>query len=106
MRQWKSRKCEGGYDFDGDDGKKDGGSSSNKDDDDDSETSAKTLGNIEIKHAYLGTSPNIRLNLNFFVKLMKKVRLLFGAVVPAPEFVHSAVWVGENDASDDSVGAL
>lgn len=97
---------EGGYDFDGDDGKKDGGSSSNKDDDDDSEASAKTLGNIEIKHAYLGTSPNIRLNLNFFVKLMKKVRLLFGAVVPAPEFVHSAVWVGENDASDDSVGAL
>ena len=95
---------DGGYDFD--DGKKGGGSSSNKDDDDDSEKSAKSLGNIEVKHAYLGTSPNVRLNLNFFVKLMKKVRLLFGAVVPAPEFVHSAVWVGQDASSDDSVGAL
>ncbi|KAK8850279.1 hypothetical protein M9Y10_018408 [Tritrichomonas musculus] len=80
--------------------------SSHKDNDDDDESSAKTLGNIKINSVYLGTSPNIVVNLNIFVKLMRNARRLFGHVVPAPDFIHSAIWVGEKEPSDDTLGAI
>ncbi|KAK8881309.1 hypothetical protein M9Y10_004044 [Tritrichomonas musculus] len=87
-------------------GKKKKHGSSHKDDDSDDESSAKTLGNFDIKTVYLGTSPNIYVNLNFFITLMKKARNTFGRIVPAPEFIHSAIWVGKEGATDDSVGAI
>ena len=92
-------------DDDDEDGKKSGGSS-HKDNDDDSQTNAKALGNIEIESAYLGTSPNVYLNLNFLLTLMKNCRKLFGHIIPSPEMVHSAIWVGKKDATDDTLGAI
>lgn len=89
----------------GDDGS-DGGSSSHKDNDSEGEATAKTLGDIKIQSVYLGTSPNIYVNLNIFVSLMRKIRKTFGHIIPSPEFVHSAIWVGEKDAKDDSLGAI
>lgn len=89
------------------DGKKKGGSSSsNKDDDSQDEQSAKTLGNFDINSVYLGTSPNIYVNLQIFVTLMRKARKTLGHVIPPPDFVHSAIWVGEKEPTDDSVGAI
>lgn len=81
-----------------------GGSSSGSDSD--SGLSARSLGNMEIKSAYLGTSPNIIVNLNFVYSFMRRVRKAFGRAVPSPEIVHSAIWVGEANPTDKSVGAL
>ena len=36
---------------------------------------------------------------------MRKARKTFGRIIPSPDLVHSAIWVGENNANDDSVGA-
>lgn len=88
-----------------DSGKKHG-SSSHKDDDSEDEKSAKTLGDFKIDSVYLGTSPNIFVNLNFFVSFMKKIRKTFGHIIPSPELIHSAIWVGQKDANDDTVGAI
>lgn len=85
--------------------KKKKGGSSNKDEGYDPVFHAISVGNIDIKTAYLGISPNIIVNLNFFVDAMKKARKLFGHIVPPPDFVHSAIWVGDSD-SDESVGAV
>lgn len=84
----------------------DGGGSSSSDKDSDSGESARILGNIAIETAYLGTSSNIVFNLRFLSTFMQKLRKTFGRVVPAPEIVHSAIWVGSKDANDDSVGAV
>lgn len=81
-------------------------SSSNKDDDDD-QSSAKTLGNIDIKTVYLGTSPNIFLNLNFMVSFFRKIRKTFRHVIPPPDLIHSAIWVSKDcTVNDESLGAL
>ena len=94
---------ENGY---GDGKKKSHGSSSHKDNDDDL-SSAKTLGNVDINTIYLGTSPNIVFDLNFASAFFRKVRKTFGHVIPAPDLVHSAIWVGnDKDANDNSVGAI
>ncbi|KAK8845815.1 hypothetical protein M9Y10_020738 [Tritrichomonas musculus] len=92
----------------GDDGgkKKKSGSSSHKDNDDDSEASAKTLGNIDIETVYLGTSPNIVIDLNIMATLMRKVRLALGRVAPSPDFIHTGIWVGPKDATDSTRGAI
>lgn len=82
-------------------------SSSNTNSDEDDEISAKELGDFKIENVYLGTSPNIVVNLNVFATLMKKARNLFGHVIPPPDFIHSAIWIGKNDAiDDDSLGAV
>lgn len=86
------------------DKKSSGGSSSGSDSD--SGISAKTLGNMKIESVYLGTSANIVFNLNFMVSIMKRLRKTFGNVIPSPEIVHSAIWVGEQNANDDTVGAI
>ena len=86
--------------------KKSGSSHKDDDDDDDDESSAKTLGNIKINSVYLGTSPNIYVNLNIFVKLMRNARKLLGHVVPPPDFIHSAIWVGEKEPTDNTLGAI
>ena len=67
---------------------------------------AISLGNINISIAYLGLSPTIYVNLNFFIQIMKKARQFLGHIIPPPELVHSAIWVGESDASDDNIGAI
>ena len=95
-----------GYGFVKNDKKKSHGSS-HKDDDDDSKSSSKILGNFEIQSVYLGASPNIYYNFNVFASLMRKARKVFGHVIPAPDFVHSAIWIGqEKDVTDDSLGAI
>lgn len=86
-------------------GKKKGGSS-HSDDDDENELNAKTLGNFEIKTVYLGTSPNIVFNLNFVACLLRKARKMLGKVLPPPDLIHTAIWVGKEDANDDSLGAI
>lgn len=84
-----------------------GGSSSGKDDDSKDEVSARTLGNIKIKSVYLGTSPNIYVNLNVFLSMMRKARKTLGHIVPSPDFIHSAIWVCEDEEiTDESVGAI
>ena len=66
-----------------------------------------SLGNVNINAAYLGLSPTIYVNLNFFIKIMRKARQLFGHIIPLPEFVHSAIWVGKDEeVTDDSLGAI
>lgn len=74
--------------------------------DNDSGESARVLGNMNIETVYLGTSPNIYFNLNFFVSFMKTLRKKFGKIIPSPELIHSAIWVGEKNAKDDSKGAV
>lgn len=74
--------------------------------DNDSGESARVLGNMKIETVYLGTSPNIYFNLNFFVSFMKTLRKKFGKIIPSPELIHSAIWVGEKNAKDDSKGAV
>lgn len=70
-------------------------------------SSAKTLGNIEIKTVYLGKSPNIVFNLNFMLSFFRKVRKTLGHVVPSPDLVHSAIWVSKDaEVSENSVGEL
>lgn len=96
---------DGEDDDDGDEKKGKGKSSSGKDNDDTGK-SARTLGNIDIETVYLGTSPNIYFNFNFLVSFMKSLRKSFGCFLPSPELVHSAIWVGEKNAKDDSIGAL
>lgn len=86
--------------------KNDDGGSSSSNKDSDSGESARILGNIEIETAYLGTSSNIVFNLKFISNFMQKLRKTFGRVVPAPEIVHSAIWVGKKNANDDSIGAV
>ncbi|KAK8892614.1 hypothetical protein M9Y10_029853 [Tritrichomonas musculus] len=81
-----------------------GGSSSGSDSD--SGSSARTLGNLEIKSAFLGTTPNIIVNLNFLYSFMRTIRKAVGRAVPSPEIVHSAIWVGDANPSDNSVGAV
>lgn len=78
-----------------------GGGGSSSGSDSDSGLSARSLGNMEIKSAYLGTSPNIIVNLNFVYSFMRRVRKAFGRAVPSPEIVHSAI-----NSTDKSVGAL
>ena len=96
-----------GYGFDFGDEKKKSHGSSHKNDDDDSKSSSKILGDFEIKSVYLGASPNIYYNFNIFASLMRKARKVFGHVIPPPDFVHSAIWVGsEKDVTDDSIGAI
>lgn len=96
-----------GYGFNTNSGKKKGHGSSHKNDDDDSKSSSKTLGNIEIKSVYLGASPNIYYNFNIFASLMRKARKALGRIVPSPDFVHSAIWVGKDEeVTDDSLGAI
>lgn len=87
--------------FDGGDNGGKGGSSSNKDDDSEGEETAKTLGNIQIRSVYLGTSPNIYVNLNFFMALMKKARKIFGHILPSPDFIHSAIWISDDVEPND-----
>ena len=90
-----------------DDGKKKGSKSSSHKDDDSDQSSARTLGNVDINSIYLGTSPNIVLNLNFMLSFFRKVRKTLGHVVPAPDLVHSAIWVGKDkNPTDSSVGAI
>ena len=99
----KKHKCYLGCCDKNDDG--DGGSSSSGKDND-SGDSARILGNIAIETAYLGTSSNIVFNLRFLSTFMSKLRKTFGRVVPSPEIVHSAIWVGSKNAKDDSIGAV
>lgn len=80
--------------------------SSHKNNDDISEISAKTYHNFKIQSVYLGTSPNIYANLNIFADFMKRIRKTFGHIVPSPEFIHSAIWVGPKNATDDTYGAI
>ena len=37
---------------------------------------------------------------------MKNARKIFRHIIPPPDFVHSAIWVGESDSSDDCIGAI
>ncbi|KAK8864998.1 hypothetical protein M9Y10_010526 [Tritrichomonas musculus] len=95
---------DGGGDDDGN--KKKSGSSSYKDSDDD-HSWAKSLGNIEIRTVYLGTSPNIALNLNFMLSFFRKVRKTLGHIVPSPDLVHVAIWVSKDGTVfDNSVGTI
>lgn len=76
-----------------------------KDPNPDSRESARVLGDMTIETVYLGTTPDIYFNLQFFVSFMKKLRKIFGKVIPSPELLHSAIWVGPKNAEDDSIGA-
>ena len=84
--------------------KKSGGCSPK--DDKKQKSSSINLGNIEIRTAYLGISSTVFYNFNFLASLFRKVRKIFGHAIPPPDFVHSAIWVGEFDATDESIGAI
>ena len=61
---------------------------------------------MNIETVYLGTSQRIYLNLNLFASFAKILRKKFGKIIPSPELIHSAIWVGEKNAKDDSKGAV
>lgn len=92
--------------FNGNSGDNKGHKSSSHKDDDGSQSSAKTLNDFKIQTVYLGVSPNIIVNLNFFASLMRAARKTFGKIIPSPDLIHSAIWIGQKDATDDSVGAI
>lgn len=75
-------------------GEDDGGSSRSNGSDKKSQSNVKILGNIQLETVYLGTSSNIIVNLKFVMSLMHKVREIFGHLIPSPEIIHSAIWVG------------
>ena len=37
---------------------------------------------------------------------MKKIRKAFGHIIPSPDLIHSAIWVGPKNPNDNSVGAI
>lgn len=91
-------------DYDENNSRKKSYGSSHKNDDD--EKSAINLGDFEIQTIYLGTSPNIFFNLNVISRLMRPLRKLFGRIIPSPELVHSAIWVGNENAKNKSLCAI
>ena len=65
---------------------------------------ASDLGDFVVKAVYLGG--NACLDFEPGYQMMRAARRLFGKRIPAPNFQHTAIWFGENDAGDDSVGAI
>ncbi|KAK8847878.1 hypothetical protein M9Y10_018916 [Tritrichomonas musculus] len=86
--------------------KKKSGGCSKKNDAGIEKINSKVLGNFKIQKAYLGLSSSVYFNFKYFVNLMHNARKLFGHLIPPPDFVHSAIWVGESDADDSTVGAI
>lgn len=71
--------------------------------DSDSGLSARILGNFEIKSAFLGTTPNIIVNLNFVYSFVKTIRKSLGHVsFITRNIVHSAIWVSKSKSTDGS----
>lgn len=81
-----------------------GGSSSNNDNDINERFSSQLLGNIQIGSVYLGASKIIWLDFGY--KLMNVARKALGKLIPPPDFLHSAIWVGTQNPTDESLGAI
>lgn len=69
-------------------------------------SSSINLGNIMIQKVYLGLSSHIVYNLDFLINFMRRCRSIFGHIIPPPDYIHSAIWVGESDSNDDCLGAI
>ena len=60
------------------------------------------LGDYSITVAYLGASPIIDYAQPNHI--MNKARKVLGHIIPPPNIQHTAIWVGKNDNSDNSIG--
>lgn len=83
-----------------------GGSSSSKDDDDErsAKRSSYTLPNFRIKEVYVGASTILNFSLCF--KMMSKARRTLGKIIPPPNFLHTAIWVGPAHSNNQTLGAI
>lgn len=107
---WNDHIYEESNDYPSNDNKKKKGkkSSSNKNDDDDDDVSTKqslyTLTNFSIHDVYVGASTILDFPVGF--KAMQKARKTFGRFIPAPNFLHTAVWVGPYASHNKTLGAV
>ena len=65
---------------------------------------ADDLGDFVVTRVYLGGNPCLDFEPGY--QMMRVARQLFGQRVPAPNFQHTAIWFGERDDGDDSIGAI
>lgn len=77
---------------------------SNDDHSDDPESCPASLGNFPIKVAYVGGTTLVKFSPAYYV--MRKSRQVAGHIVPPPNFLHTAIWVGSSDATNESLGAI
>lgn len=70
-----------------------------------SQKSSKILGNFNIKNIYIGASFVFDFDIGY--SLMHNARKTIGHYIPAPNFLHPAIWVGSGDATDEeSLGVV
>lgn len=86
--------------------KKSGGNGSGSSDNEkyDLKTSSVLLGDFEIQTVYIGESSIVNFKPGYL--FMRSARKLIGHLVPPPNFIHSAVWVGPENANDTTLGAV
>ena len=64
-----------------------------------SSKTGKTISSI-----YVGSTPLFTFPKGY--QMMKKARKMLGHIVPSPELQHTAIWVSDDDSSDDSKGSV
>lgn len=84
--------------------KKNGCSSSDENDDSNSKTSSLILGDFKINSVYVGATSIYDFQTGF--DLIKKARKKFGGLIPSPKLLHTAIWVGNLDSNDETLGAV
>lgn len=82
----------------------DGGSSSSSGDSKEAKASSVILGDFSIKTVFIGQSPIVKFKPGY--SLMSTARQLIGKIIPPPNFIHSAIWVGPENALDSTLGAI
>lgn len=80
------------------------GSSNNSNDKEEKRDIPQILGDFQIQTAYIGSSSIIDFQAGY--NLMKIARNLMGRIIPPPNLVHTAIWVGEENPTDESLGAI
>ena len=58
----------------------------------------------EVKTVYLGANAIVDFQAGY--KIMKAARNVLGRLIPPPQFQHTALWVSDDDSSDDSIGTF
>ena len=72
--------------------------------DEDPVSCSTDLGDFVVTAVYLGGNACVDFEPGYAV--MRGARSLFGKAIPAPNFQHTAIWFGENDNGNESIGAI
>ena len=63
-----------------------------------------SLGNFPINVVYVGGTTLVKFPLAY--DLMRNARKVAGRIVPPPNFLHTAIWIGSSDSTNESLGAI